>query len=177
MLRRTNDESGIALLIAIVLLMMVSMIGVAALQSSQGENATSGRSRRKVANLQAAEAGLRIVHNQLLTSFNAHDDDPNRTPIDVQLLDNNGNITTIKTRNSFSDAPGDETAIPIVDQTLNTTKPCADENGGQSGLTSKQYGSAAGGFNCKILRARIIAADISDVSGAGVEAQFQYRIP
>lgn len=52
-----RDESGVALLIAVILLLLMSALGLAALQHSGDESAGSGRSRRKDATVYAAEAG------------------------------------------------------------------------------------------------------------------------
>ena len=46
-----RDESGIALLIAIILLLLVSLIGVAALNHSRHEAHSAARSRRQIVNL------------------------------------------------------------------------------------------------------------------------------
>jgi Tfp pilus assembly protein PilX len=64
-----RDESGMALLIAVVLLLMMSALGLTALQHAQDEAAASGRSRRKDATLYAAEAGLALVQQRLLSNW------------------------------------------------------------------------------------------------------------
>jgi Tfp pilus assembly protein PilX len=65
-----GDERGAALLIAVVLLLLMSALGIAALQRSQDEASESGRSRRKDSTLYAAEAGLAVVQSNLLANYN-----------------------------------------------------------------------------------------------------------
>jgi Tfp pilus assembly protein PilX len=66
-----RDESGAALLIAVVLLLLMSALGITALQHAQDEASASGRSRRKDATLYAGEAGLAMVQSNLLSRYNA----------------------------------------------------------------------------------------------------------
>ena len=66
-----RDESGMALLIAVVLLLLMSALGLTALQHAQDEATASGRARRKDATLYAAEAGLAMVQERLLSNWGA----------------------------------------------------------------------------------------------------------
>ena len=68
--RGLRDERGAALLIAVVLLLLMSALGIAALQHAQDEASSSGRSRRKDATLYAGEAGLAMVQSSLLSNYN-----------------------------------------------------------------------------------------------------------
>ncbi len=68
-LARARDESGMALLVAVVLLLLMSALGLTALQHAQNESAASGRARRKDATLYAAEAGLALVQERLLSNW------------------------------------------------------------------------------------------------------------
>ena len=54
-----------ALLIAVVLLLMITALGLTALEHAQSEASTSGRARRKDANLYAAEAGMNLILDRL----------------------------------------------------------------------------------------------------------------
>jgi hypothetical protein len=63
--RRPRDESGIALLVAVLFLLMVSAIGIAVLNRAGDERIGAVSSRRLVANVSAAEAGLRDMQMQL----------------------------------------------------------------------------------------------------------------
>jgi len=64
-----RDERGMALLVAIVLLLLMSALGITALQHAQTEASASGRSRRKDATLYAGEAGLSMVQQRLLSNW------------------------------------------------------------------------------------------------------------
>jgi hypothetical protein len=66
---RLRDERGMALLIAVVLLLLMSALGITALQHAQTEASASGRSRRKDATLYAGEAGLSMVQQRLLSNW------------------------------------------------------------------------------------------------------------
>lgn len=68
--RGLRDESGAALLIAVVLLLLMSALGITALQHAQDEASASGRARRKDATLYAGEAGLAMVQSNLLANYN-----------------------------------------------------------------------------------------------------------
>ncbi len=65
-----RDESGAALLVAVVLLLLMSALGITALQHAQDEASASGSSRRKDATLYAGEAGLSMVQASLLANYN-----------------------------------------------------------------------------------------------------------
>ena len=67
---RARDERGAALLVAVVLLLLMSALGITALQHAQDEASASGRSRRKDATLYAGEAGLAMVQANLLNQYN-----------------------------------------------------------------------------------------------------------
>jgi hypothetical protein len=66
-----RDESGMALLIAVILLLLMSALGLAALQHSSDESAGSGRSRRKDSTLYAAEAGQAMAANIMFANWDA----------------------------------------------------------------------------------------------------------
>jgi Tfp pilus assembly protein PilX len=63
--RGSSGESGIALVVTVLLLLLVSAIGISALNRAGDEKIVSTVSRRQVSNLSAAEAGLRLVQAQL----------------------------------------------------------------------------------------------------------------
>jgi hypothetical protein len=60
-----------ALLIAVVLLLLMSALGLAALQHSSDESAGGGRSRRKDATLYAAEAGQAMAQGRMFAQWDA----------------------------------------------------------------------------------------------------------
>ena len=67
--RAVRDESGMALLIAVIVLLLMSALGLAALQHAGDEAAGSGSSRRKDTTLYAAESGLTMLQVKLLNSY------------------------------------------------------------------------------------------------------------
>ena len=58
-----------ALLIAVILLLLMSALGLAALQHSGDESAGGGRSRRKDATLYAAEAGQVMAQSRMFAQM------------------------------------------------------------------------------------------------------------
>jgi len=67
--RAARDERGMALLIAVIVLLLMSALGLAALQHSGDEASGSGSSRRKDATLYAAESGLTMAQVRLLDKY------------------------------------------------------------------------------------------------------------
>ena len=63
--RIVNEESGIALIVTVLLLLLVSAIGVSALNRAGDERLIESASRRRISNLMAAEAGMEIVRQKL----------------------------------------------------------------------------------------------------------------
>jgi len=62
---RSPGEQGIALLITVMLLLMVSAIGITALNRAGGEESLQKNSTRKAHTLAAAEAGVNMITNRL----------------------------------------------------------------------------------------------------------------
>ncbi len=60
-----RDQSGVALLISVILMLLISAIGIAALQHAKQESSASGRARHHTRNLHAADGVLQIVVQQL----------------------------------------------------------------------------------------------------------------
>ncbi len=63
--KKLKDEKGIALLISVILMLLISAIGIAALQHAREESSGSGRSRHHTKNLHAADGVLQLVVQQL----------------------------------------------------------------------------------------------------------------
>ena len=63
--QKLKDEQGIALLISVILMLLISAIGIAALQHARQESSGSGRSRHHTKNLHAADGVLQLVVQQL----------------------------------------------------------------------------------------------------------------
>ncbi len=62
---KAREEQGVALLIAVILMLLISAIGIAALQHARQEAMGSGRSRHHTRNLHAADGVLQLVVQQL----------------------------------------------------------------------------------------------------------------
>jgi hypothetical protein len=60
-----REEGGIALLIAVILLLVISTLGISALQHSREESVGGGHARHQIRNLHAADGVLEAVIQQL----------------------------------------------------------------------------------------------------------------
>jgi hypothetical protein len=80
-LSRPSDESGIALLVSVVILLMVTAVGFAALSRSGSEWVLGTRQRRQTATLYAADAGIELAINKVDQTV------PDLTPIDQDFSD------------------------------------------------------------------------------------------
>jgi len=65
-IRRKEGQEGVALLLAVILLLLMSILAVTSLQHSQQESIGSGRSRHHLRQLEAAEGMLQVVTQQLV---------------------------------------------------------------------------------------------------------------
>lgn len=87
-MRRTrSSESGLALIISIMLLLLVSAMGIAAIDHSGSESTLGARERRTMTTFFGANAGIQLVMNRIAQTV------PNVTPID-QNLANGTNVRT-----------------------------------------------------------------------------------
>ncbi len=101
---RRRDEAGMALLIAVILMLLISAIGLGALQSATGESSAGGRSARKLRTFFAADAGMGIVLRQLDTTASQY---PDTNPLDEQQFIQNraGGFTQVRTGTADNDVP------------------------------------------------------------------------
>jgi hypothetical protein len=157
--RGLRDERGAALLIAVVLLLLMSALGITALQHAQDEAAASGRSRRKDATLYAAEAGLAQAQSNLLVGYASPTGVAPSFTIDQPALvsDGFGNPIAVRTGRPES----------AIAQSVDATSASSGEppDGYQIG--------AGGGYDFRAVRVDIVATD----SGNGtVHLQAQYRL-
>jgi len=151
----TGDERGVALLIAIVLLLLVSALGLTALQSAQDEATGSARGRRKTMTLYAADSGLKLVEQQLAASSTQY---PNRNAITSSsvMQDQWGGSTSIRTGEA-------ENPVPQAIQRVSK----ANVEGFQLNVNS------SGSFSYGIYRTGMVA---TDNTGGVVELQAQYSV-
>lgn len=91
---RQEHDDGVALLIAVVLLLMVSAIGLNALQNAQSEGSAGGRSVRKASTFYAADAVMDAVRLQLDPSGSQY-----VVPVSqaIDLEDSNGGLIAART--------------------------------------------------------------------------------
>ena len=162
--RAARDERGMALLIAVIVLLLMSALGLAALQHSGDEASGSGSSRRKDATLYAAESGLTLMQVKLLNSYWSS---PNMTPISVDepnmVEDPHGYGIAVR-----SGAPQNGT-LPAVAQLIGSTQSANSENANGYMLNIGNQGSQL----FKPVRADITALDVGN---GMVHLQSQFRI-
>jgi hypothetical protein len=63
-----RDESGMALLVTLLLLLLMSAIAVAAIEHSGEESALGGRSRRSLRTLHAADGGMQVGMSRVVNA-------------------------------------------------------------------------------------------------------------
>jgi len=154
-----RDERGAALLIAVVLLLLMSALGITALQHAQDEAAASGRSRRKDATLYAAEAGLAQAQSRLLAGYATPEGVASFFTINEPALVSDGFGNPIAVRSGRPDNP--------VPQSINASDAPSGEppDGYQIG--------ASAGYDFRAVRADIVA---TDADNGTVHLQAQYRL-
>jgi hypothetical protein len=158
-----TNESGIALVLTITMLLLFSMFALSSLNRVQDENLNSGASRRYVTNISAADAGVKIALAQLSSSSGGLS--VNTQPINLPDFESNalGRVTSIR-----SGVLGTSTPQPIQ-----FIKFVADASGGgQLNLGSGQ----GGGGQLAIYRVNIVATDAGGGS-AQVQAQLAVTAP
>ena len=140
--RDLRDESGIALLVAVMLMLMVSAVALSALDRARQENLGSTAGRRKVATLIAADAGLRLVEDQLI---NGAGSTPDTAPIaDTAFISfGNGLATSFRTGEIGSSA-----ALPIL-KVGSTVKEGGQLNVGGAGTFSYGVYRGRGGLGSR----------------------------
>ena len=158
---RAGDEDGIALIIAVVVLLLLSAIGLAALQGAQSELTAGGYSRLKTRTLYAADSGIGLVRNQLNIVTGASltgTPYPDRNPIyqGTLMVGANGLFTEIRTGTA-------DNATPQAIARLGTVR----RDGDQVNVNS------ANSFSYGIYRADVAAVD---PGGGSVELQAQFMV-
>ena len=154
-IRELRGESGIALLIAVLLMLMVSAVALSALDRARSEGMGSTASRQKIATLIAADAGLRLVESQL---SNGAGISPDTSPLQdtAFIMADNGLATSFRTGEIGSAA-----ALPIL-KVGSTVK-----EGGQLNV------GGAGTFSYGVYRTGVVA---SDPGGASVQLNAQWTV-
>ena len=104
---RTRQE-GVALILTVLMLLLISALGLSALQHAGDENAVAASSRRKLTVVYAADAALNMASDQLLNSATAY---PDQTPLNVVNLFQDESGLNISARSGTIDNP---VAQPIM---------------------------------------------------------------
>ncbi len=150
-----RTEEGIALLVTVVLLLLLSAIGVTALQRAQDETIGGGASRRKVSMLLAADAALHVVEAQLSS---AQTQFPDVSPLDNAQFINDEVGLPLAVRTGSIDS---STSVPI--QKVGTTY----GEGGQINVNSPNT------FSYGVYRTGVV---VTDPGGGNVQLQAQYSV-
>ncbi len=155
MIRDLRSESGIALLVAVVLMLMVSAIALSALNRARQETVGSSADRRKIATLLAADSALSVVQNRLLTDTSPS---PDTSPIEDLnfILADNGLATSMRTGEI-----GTSAALPIL-KVGSTVR-----EGGQMNI------GGAATFSYGVYRTGVVA---SDPAGGSVQLNAQFIV-
>ncbi len=158
-MRRHPSEEGIALLIALLFLLVISALGVNALSRAQEENSSGASSRHRVVNLMAADAGIKLALNQLNSSSGFTLD---TQPINIASLQGSSVIGATKIR---SGVLGDPTLLPIE-----FIQYVADA---KAGSQLNQGSGNGGGGQIAIYRVNIVA---DSTAGGSVRVQAQLAV-
>lgn len=103
-----TNESGIALLLTILMLLLVSAVGVSALNRAGDENTVATASRRQVTNMAAAEGALKMAEAQLLAAQAGTPTPTTSINFPNFIQENNGRATSVR-----SGTVGNSAAVPI----------------------------------------------------------------
>lgn len=160
-----RDESGMALLIAVILLLLMSALGLAALQHSGDESSGSGRSRRKDATLYAAEAGQALAQKYLFDSLDSFGGTDFTIDYPAMVTDAYGNPIAVR-----SGPPG-PSGLPDTPRKLDDTKVGIKGGKQDNGMMLNTNGP-----NTWKRRATRIDVTAQDVGNGLVHLQAQYSV-
>ena len=152
---RRPGEAGFALLLSVIILLLISAMGLAALQTAQGEATAGGRTARKLRTFFAADGALSLVKEQLDIGDTQY---PDITALnDTQFVTSSeGLYTQVRTGTANNAAPQE---ISFVGR--------ARREGDQLNI------NAGNTFSFGIYRTDVVA---TDPVGGRVELQAQYRV-
>jgi len=163
-----SAQSGMALLLTVLVLLMVSAIGISALNRAGDENAIASSSRRKLTTLQAAEAGLKLISDrfqpvpgQATVSVPAPLNEPN------MIVDHSGFATAVRSGTIESSVPSQ---ITRVGQTRDSG---ISENGEAAASELRISGGGSGTGYRFIYRVEVVA---TDPGGGNVQLQSQFSV-
>jgi len=166
LVRALRDERGMALLIAVIVLLLMSALGLAALQHAGDEASGSGSSRRKDATLYAAESGLTMLQVKLLNSYwGSAAMAPVTLDEDTLVEDGHGNPIAV-----HSGAPANGT-IPVAQLVPDPAAAAAAKAEHPNGYMLNIGNQGAQSF--KPVRADVTALDVAQ---GMVHLQSQFRV-
>ena len=109
-----RDESGMALIIAVLILVVVSAIGLASIDHAGAEAQESGAARRTMITFHAADAGIQFGISRLVQ------DPPDLTAYDITLSNGARFRSGARTASSAQQLPTPESGPPPDGYALNT---------------------------------------------------------
>ena len=146
-----RSERGVALILTILLLLIVSAIGVSSLNRAGDELQVGSTSRRQLRNVAAAEAALKMVGQQLLT---AQSTTAAEAPIMVNNFSPEMGLNTV-VRTGFIGDGGAAGKVELV------------------GVSGQQLIIGQAGQGRRIYRVTVVA---EDPSGGNVQLQAQFSV-
>ena len=152
-----RSQQGIALIVTVLLLLMISAVGLAALRHAGDESTISASSRRKTTVVYAADAALNIMAERLL----------NGDPTNATFLDPMDQPTFLSSTAGLPIAVRSGTADTTVPQPILRVGTAAG-GGGQLNIGS----SATQSYG--VYRVSIVARDSG---GSQAQVQAQFRVP
>jgi hypothetical protein len=163
--RDLRDESGMALLISVIVLLLMSALALSALQHAGEESNGSGSARRKDSTLYAAESGMAVYRTRLFSAtFGVSGADGLTLDEAALVTDAFGNpIHVMSGAPDNGDLPGGGMAAPINIDKTEFTPPGFEKN--LQTTNSMGFQSALADITAK------------DVGNGLVHLQEQFRIP
>ena len=83
-----NSESGIVLVVCMIILLMLSLIGIASITTSNSEMQVAGNEMNSTGAFYAAEAGLEKATSEIITSYENTGAPPNPLPTALETMNN-----------------------------------------------------------------------------------------
>jgi len=164
-----RSESGMALLITVVVLLMVSAIGISALNRASDETAIASSSRRKLSTLQAAEAGMKLIADGF-QPVPGQPAAPTPAPLNMpdMIVDSHGYSTAVRTGTTDSSVPAQ---ILRVGQTRDTG---IDQDTGEAAASELRISGGGSGTGFRyIYRVEVVG---TDTGGGNVQLQSQFSV-
>ena len=176
---RRKSEAGVALILTVLMLLLVSALGLSALQHAGDEQTVAASSRRKLSLVYAADAALNVASDQLLNSGNQYP---------VYQIDNNECANMNMTWYAQETDPNtpwqgsgcglfnDDSGLPVVVRTGTVDDPnpqIVQRVGRTAGAVQQINVNAAGTTSYGVYRVGVVA---HEVGGGRAQVQAQITI-